>query len=430
MHFATACATAAVGLAYAHAVHLVVPPGALRLVCFAPCVAANALLPVVYMDPLGEDSSVVACAVAAAAFGWWTNFKLLALASGRGQLVGHASLPMFLAVGALPIRLDPAQPEPESARRDERRRDDDRDDDPPPPPSPSPSPHSHRSAAISALALLAGKLCLLAACLELIPRLPPGTTPANLAYAFALYATLGAIMDASAAVAAFAFGLRLAPHFDKPFIASSASDFWARRWNLVAGGMLRDLVYAPIVGLPPTEKRKNADAPAPAKPSGADDDAPTREEGAPATLSARPSPPPRPSPARRAVACFACFAASGLAHEAILWYLNGGGFSFAVGLGPAGARAVSPGAASVDGRWFWFFFAQAPLVLIERWPPFRRLARKTPTVAAVACALGTQVALGNALFFPPVAESGLDRRVVDDLTRRLRGVRATLSPGG
>ena len=119
-----------------------------------------------------------------------------------------------------------------------------------------------------------------------------------------------------------------------------------------------------------------------------------------------------------------------MAHEAILWYLNGGGFSFAVGLGPAGARAVSPGAASVDGRWFWFFFAQAPLVLIERWPPFRRLARKTPTVAAVACALGTQVALGNALFFPPVAESGLDRRVVDDLTRRLRGVRATLSPGG
>ena len=84
MHFATACATAAVGLAYAHAVHLVVPPGALRLVCFAPCVAANALLPVVYMDPLGEDSSVVACAVAAAAFGWWTNFKLLALASGHG----------------------------------------------------------------------------------------------------------------------------------------------------------------------------------------------------------------------------------------------------------------------------------------------------------------------------------------------------------
>ena len=112
MHFATACATAAVGLAYAHAVHLVVPPGALRLVCFAPCVAANALLPVVYMDPLGEDSSVVACAVAAAAFGWWTNFKLLALASGRGQLVGHASLPMFLAVGALPIRLDPANPNP------------------------------------------------------------------------------------------------------------------------------------------------------------------------------------------------------------------------------------------------------------------------------------------------------------------------------
>ena len=52
----------------------------------------------------------------------------------------------------------------------------------------------------------------------------------------------------------------------------------------------------------------------------------------------------------------------------------------------------------------------------------RRLAallRETPRAVAVVVALGAQFALANALFFPPVAETGLDRRVVEDVRRLL-----------
>ena len=42
-------------------------------------------------------------------------------------------------------------------------------------------------------------------------------------------------------------GVKVAPHFDSPFLATSLSNFWAHRWDLVAGNQLRNCVYAPIV---------------------------------------------------------------------------------------------------------------------------------------------------------------------------------------
>lgn len=42
-------------------------------------------------------------------------------------------------------------------------------------------------------------------------------------------------------------GVKVAPHFDAPFLATSLSDFWSHRWDLVAGNQLRNCVYAPIV---------------------------------------------------------------------------------------------------------------------------------------------------------------------------------------
>jgi hypothetical protein len=64
--------------------------------------------------------------------------------------------------------------------------------------------------------------------------------------AVGVYSLLGSLMDGLAAPAT-AGGLLLAPHFDRPFVASSFSDLWGKRWNLVAGTTLRNLFYDPII---------------------------------------------------------------------------------------------------------------------------------------------------------------------------------------
>ena len=362
MDFTTTCAVVVAGLVYAHRLVCVTPPGALRFVLLLPCVAVNAGVPTLRMSPFGPSPGVLACAVAIANFGWWTNFKLLALSAGRGQLAGCSSLPTFLAVGALPIRLSDERARA-GIRRGERA-------------GPIP-PAEH-----FALALL--KLFLLAVCLVVIPRTSEASAARHLAQSFGLYAVLGVIMDVASLVAAGVFGLHLAPHFDKPFLAASISEFWAQRWNLVAGAMLRDLVYAPIVGADDTASSSSSSS----------------RTRPPSRLRMRPI----PHPVRSAAATVACFAASGAMHEFIFWYLVG-----------------SP--LRVDGRWALFFLAQAPVVLLERAARrSRRLAallRETPRPVAVVVALGAQLALANALFFPPVAETGLDRRVVEDVRRLL-----------
>jgi len=35
------------------------------------------------------------------------------------------------------------------------------------------------------------------------------------------------------------------PHFQKPYLSTSFQDFWGKRWNLVAGSLLRDSIYIP-----------------------------------------------------------------------------------------------------------------------------------------------------------------------------------------
>lgn len=64
---------------------------------------------------------------------------------------------------------------------------------------------------------------------------------------FGLYLCMGAVMDASAYLASWLTGLKIAPHFDKPYLSTSQSDWWGRRWNLTVGGCLRSLVLDPIL---------------------------------------------------------------------------------------------------------------------------------------------------------------------------------------
>lgn len=64
--------------------------------------------------------------------------------------------------------------------------------------------------------------------------------------AFCLYWFLGVMMDGTAAGLGWLAGIPVSPHFDAPYLSSSVSEFWSKRWNLTVGNSLRLLVYDPI----------------------------------------------------------------------------------------------------------------------------------------------------------------------------------------
>ena len=402
--FTAICAVVAASLVYARVVAEAVQPGVTRLACFLPSVLLHVYLPLRWLNP-ADVVEVMYAAVAIANFGWWTNFKLLAFAFDRGQLArrqARGSLLMFLAAGGLPVvvkehharerRTDAAAVGADEATRPRR-------------------PEKDMSASASLLRM-AGKVATLSAGLCLIPRTGDDSHGRHVLYAFCLYAVLGVIMDGAAFAGETLFGLTLEPHFDKPYLASSAADFWGRRWNLAAGAVLRDLLYSPIVegSMLPTAsdggseraREEEGTRPGAGRTRRGQSERLARKAGGGAAVGA----PPKPSVGRRAAGATACFVASGLAHEGILWYLNG--------------MTHAP-----SWEWFLFFTAQGPLVTVE-WCLSEWLARngrrvglpsKPPWLLAVFLTLGIQFALADWFFWGPVVRTGLDKRIIDNIRR-------------
>lgn len=181
-------------------------------------------------------------------------------------------------------------------------------------------------------------------------------------YALGLYSLLAVLMDGSAALAGCLLGLSFAKHFDAPFLASSHADFWGRRWNLTAGGLLRLSVYDPVC------------------------------EGR--LLGATPAPPGPVAASRRALALCLTFLASGVAHELILLRLNW------------------PAWPSLS--WLAYFTVQGPILLAEARLK-RAIGGRIATLPAILLTLSIQLLLGSLLFIPPCVRSGLAARVVASL---------------
>jgi hypothetical protein len=356
--FLVGCALAALNLLYAREVVIraKVPPGWVRLMLFLPCLASHVYYPANNFDPLKET---MASAVSFTNFGWWTNFKLMGLAFGRGQLVGKVGSPlMFLAAGALPIKEEGRGPKHGSGRRTRS----------------ASAAEAKVARDLSPSATLARACCripVLCTVIYAAPRLQVGSFALNLCYSFGLYAVLGFIFDIAGLVSSTVFSITLSPHFDKPFLSTSATNFWAKRWNLVAGTLLREVIYEPII------------------------------EGSMTALPSKGSKSrntPKPSTARRLAATTACFLASGLAHEIIMWYM-------------CGAREFG-------WEWTAFFTAQAPLCALE-WFIKRQTRLRFPTPLAIVVFLTVQLTIAKFLFFPPVVRQGLDQRVINDVKRIL-----------
>ena len=354
--FLVGCALAALNLLYAREVVIraKVPPGWVRLMLFLPCLASHVLFPANNFDPLKET---MAAAVSFTNFGWWTNFKLMGLAFGRGQLVGKVGSPlMFLAAGALPIKEEGRGPKHGSGRRTRS----------------ASAAEAKVARDLSPSATLARACCripVLCTVIYAAPRLQVGSFALNLCYSFGLYAVLGFIFDIAGLVSSTQHHA-LAPlrqafplHVRHQLLGQALEP---GRGNALKRGHLRanhrgihDGVAVEGVKVEKPAKAINRQA--------------TR------------------------------------GHYRVFprqW---------------TGARDHHVVHVRRSRVWLGvdaFFTAQAPLCALE-WFIKRQTRLRFPTPLAIVVFLTVQLTIAKFLFFPPVVRQGLDQRVINDVKRRL-----------
>jgi len=204
------------------------------------------------------------------------------------------------------------------------------------------------------------------------PDLP--NVVAEMCYCLALYAFLAVMMQVFSVLLQAFCGLSVAPHYDQPYLSTSFTDFWSRRWNLNTGYTLRFLIYEPMcqpgsIILVDEKKIDSHD---------------------------------RPSKSRRAVALCASFFVSGLMHEMFIGYLR---YRF-------------------SGYWLAFFVVQGPCILLE-WYLKRLAAPYTlPRIISIPLTLSLLFTLAHYLFFPDIFRMGIPQ----EITRNVADAYAAILP--
>ncbi|KFK27009.1 hypothetical protein AALP_AA8G322600 [Arabis alpina] len=208
-----------VSLCYTFYIAKLVPKGINRLILIIPVLFIFFIVPFLL-------SSIHFIGITAFFITWLANFKIILFALGLGPLSSNPrplSLPIFLAVSCLPIKIQR---------------------------SPRPPPTSHSHGVRSREGLL--KYTIMVALVVLFIKVYDYKT--NLPdkalltlYAIHTWFTLELVLAAAAALVRTMSGLELEPQFNKPYLATSLQDFWGRRWNLMVTGILRPTVYEPIV---------------------------------------------------------------------------------------------------------------------------------------------------------------------------------------
>lgn len=317
-----------------------------RLACMLPLIALDVTLPAVLFDPA---TSLLPTAIASALLSFWKTLKLVGVVLHRGTVVEASergwSVPAIAALLLLPVNLEFEKPRARAPRA--------------------------ASSIAECTWRLVVKLVLLSVVVHALTAFTLLEFIAHVGQAFGLYLFLGALMDGLAGVCLLLDGgaVRLQPHFDAPYLSTSVADFWALRWNLFAAGLLRTVVFDPIVAL--------------------------RSGSRPAAEN-KPSARARPSAARRVLATLATFGVSGAAHELVFFHLTG--------------------APTYRLGWYCFFQLNGVLVILERVLWLRSdLFNGAPAAARILFTLGLEMAIAEWLFFPPVSRVGLDARVIEDI---------------
>ena len=276
--------------------------------------------------------------------------QVLGWAVSRGPLMAPLNLPQFMAVAFMPI--SPVLLSANTTKKAGNAR----------------QGEVGQGAVASAVHFFI-KLGILAVVLVGLQSPSPPRLLRELLYAVGLYLFIAIVMSCVGVFTVGFLGLAVAPHFDRPFLSSSLTDFWSRRWNLNTGYTMRFMIYDPIC-----EGRLIK-----------------KEEGT--------TGPEAVSTWRRAAAVCASFAVSGWLHEVFIIYLRG----------------------RLSGYWMAFFTLQGPLLFIEsmgrRWLKKRKIL--VPTFVAIPVALGVLLTLGDLFFFPDIVRMGIADQVVGNLYKIL-----------
>lgn len=289
---------------------------------------------------------------------WLTSFKHIGWAVGRGPLAEQSlTLSQFIATSALPITPVLAEQLSSSslpARKQSNARQ-----------------HEHGRTALGSLINLVLKTMLLCLVVYMLQDRNLPQIIKEILYALGLYSFISIIMNSVAILMIVFLNLEIAPHFDKPFLSHSLSDFWSRRWNLNTGYTMRFLIYDPICeGCLVKKKELHGDG----------------------------SKRKKVSPWRRAVAVIVAMFVSGVMHEMFIIYLRG---------------------LQSRGYWLLFFSVQGPLLVLESVCRRMFVSSKDTWVLSkavtVPCTLALLLWLGNRLFYPDIERMGIPEQVVASL---------------
>jgi hypothetical protein len=66
-------------------------------------------------------------------------------------------------------------------------------------------------------------------------------------YSFHIYVSCSLVFDGLATIVSAATAIELEPAYNKPFLSSSLTEFWGKRWNLLISNLIRTAVYEPVL---------------------------------------------------------------------------------------------------------------------------------------------------------------------------------------
>ncbi|KAJ9158854.1 hypothetical protein P3X46_024398 [Hevea brasiliensis] len=224
-----------ISLCHCYAIRNIIPIGIKRLLFVLPVVCLFLYLPLNIFSPhLGGTTAFF--------IAWLANFKLLLFAFGKGPLSADPliSLPLFVAVSCLPIKIH-KNPPPKTPLNHQNK------ENPPPKPyqngqtkeTPSRKP---REGPLN-YAIKGILVAILVRVYDYSDYIHPKII--IVLYAFHVYFLLELTLAISAALARTMLGIELEPQFNEPYLSTSLQDFWGKRWNLMVTRILHPTVYEP-----------------------------------------------------------------------------------------------------------------------------------------------------------------------------------------
>ncbi|KAG8386065.1 hypothetical protein BUALT_Bualt03G0110200 [Buddleja alternifolia] len=201
-------------LCYCDVVSGRLPKGKWRLISIAPIFYVFAILPLYLTSAF--FTSVIGFFIT-----WLASFKLLLFAFDQGPLSSNPtkSLPIFVLMAALPLRIKPKNE--------------------------APTPKKPKKV----LPLyLAAEIPISAALISIVYDYKQYIHPHILlvVYICLIFLSMQISVELFSLLVRALLGLELEPPSDEPYLSTSLQEFWGRRWNLTVSSIMREAVYKPV----------------------------------------------------------------------------------------------------------------------------------------------------------------------------------------